>query len=1213
MRDSGAGGASRLGAMASRPRTRFERVLGWMLAAALGVSVGQGQFPPMDHRMRAEEERATAEHERRRQLKAAYEARRARAHARLGSAASSVEPQALCPAFVGPSPATRTFGTNARIPIGLFVPRSARRPTTPRLGDAAPASESPASLFSNYISQQVVQARCINCHVEGGVSGHTRLVLTPSSTEGHESLNLAVLENLVASVEGAADLILNKIQGVGHGGGIQVPAGSADFANMERFLRLLSGESSSRNGLSPETLFAGVTMASPAKTLRRAALIFAGRLPTRTELNSVNDGQESSLRRTIRSLMTGPGFHEFLVRASNDRLLTERHLTDFRVLPPSEPDLYDLNKKYWEIIDAASADNLVDPWHIPAYRPFQQSLQHGVARAPLELIAHVVENDLPYTEILTADYIMANPVTAEGYGAKTEFENIDDATEFKPSKIASYFRTDDSKITEYDVFFGHRIINPGNLSTNYPHSGILNTTVFLRRYPTTATNRNRARSRWTYYHFLGVDIEKSASRTTDPEALAATDNPTMKNSACTVCHSVLDPVAGTFQNYGDNGLYRDQWGGFDSLAQLYKYPDDGTVSPYQEGDTWYRDMREPGFDAAVAPDAANSLQWLAQRITADDRFAEAAVKFWWPAIMGVDIAVPPEDERDHAFEAMLLASTAQAAEVSRLANAFRSGIAGGRPYDARDLLAEITLTSWFRADSVTGQDPVRDAALRHAGVERLLTPEELKRKTEAVSGFAWGRRFQRMSDFGVGIERSKLKELKDFEKWRYSYGLLYGGIDSDGVTERTGEVTPLMAAVAQSHAAEVSCPIVLREFYLWPDESRRLFGGIDPAVTPTLELQASLEITATPRVSFQTVSVSADLPPGAATLHLGFGNATSHPPLDRNLLLDRLELRDQAGDVVDSVELESLPEISCGGEAGDEYRLWSSCPFEVPVTVPSEGTYRIEVVARQEAAGDGPAKVRVAGNTFDVTAEQWDERQTIGTEASLAKGRQSIVLEFENDFWRSARIYVDGVVVRSEGGHVVQTIGSDSFRRDCDEVNHLGEADLNQWDNCSLKLAISVAGTYEIELTGRKRYADMPLTLLGIRVESSGGGRGERAIRRKLVELHKTLLGVTVATDSPDVEAAYSLFTEAWQRKRSTEGSGFWDSRLECAFADDHLYFQGLVADYLTYGDWGGSGIDWERVDEFLDGIEFEDPHHAARAWVVTLAYLLTDYRYLYF
>ena len=106
-----------------------------------------------------------------------------------------------------------------------------------------------------------------------------------------------------------------------------------------------------------------------------------------------------------------------------------------------------------------------------------------------------------------------------------------------------------------------RVVDPGPLSTDYPHAGVLNTTVFLKRYPTTATNRNRARSRWTYYHFLGLDIEKSASRTTDPVALADTNNPTMHNPACTVCHRVLDPVAGTFQNYGDDGLYKDRWGG----------------------------------------------------------------------------------------------------------------------------------------------------------------------------------------------------------------------------------------------------------------------------------------------------------------------------------------------------------------------------------------------------------------------------------------------------------------------------------------------------------------------------------------------------------------------------------------------------------------------------------------------------------------------------
>ena len=119
---------------------------------------------------------------------------------------------------------------------------------------------------------------------------------------------------------------------------------------------------------------------------------------------------------------------------------------------------------------------------------------------------------------------------------------------------------------------GARVIDPGDLATDHPHAGILNTTVFLNRYPSTATNRNRARARWTYYHFLGLDIEKSAARTTDPVALADTSNPTMHNPACTVCHTVMDPVAGAFQNYGDAGWYRDGWGGMDSLDEFYKRP-----------------------------------------------------------------------------------------------------------------------------------------------------------------------------------------------------------------------------------------------------------------------------------------------------------------------------------------------------------------------------------------------------------------------------------------------------------------------------------------------------------------------------------------------------------------------------------------------------------------------------------------------------------------
>ena len=138
-------------------------------------------------------------------------------------------------------------------------------------------------------------------------------------------LNLQSFEDFLAAVEdeGGGTRILNKIQGVSHGGGVQVPVGSADFANMEDFLGLL-GEQFASAALTPETLFDTVVLASNRKTLRRAALIFAGRIPTDEEYAAVEDGDEWSLRAAILGLMEGPQFHEFLIRASNDRLLTDR-------------------------------------------------------------------------------------------------------------------------------------------------------------------------------------------------------------------------------------------------------------------------------------------------------------------------------------------------------------------------------------------------------------------------------------------------------------------------------------------------------------------------------------------------------------------------------------------------------------------------------------------------------------------------------------------------------------------------------------------------------------------------------------------------------------------------------------------------------------------------------------------------------------------------
>ena len=426
--------------------------------------------------------------------------------------------------------------------------------TAPGNGDGAVTA---ASFFAERVSP-VVQSKCVNCHVEGGVSGNTRLVFVRSTNADHLALNRRAFADFLAEVEGGAELILNKIQGVAHGGGVQAAAGTEDYESVERYLELLGGESGGPAPLTPATLFDGVSMVPAWRTLWRAAIMFAGRLPTAEEYERAERGP-AGLRGAVRGLMAGDGFHDFLIRAANDRLLTDKHLG--LVIDANIAGFVNLNNAR-HALHVAGDEAALGRW--------DQRIQFGFARAPLELIAHIVENDLPYTEILTADYVMANPPADGAYGGGAAFDRAEDALEFRPSRIVDYYRVDESFVSEFTNEFGLHVVDPGNLRTDWPHAGILNTVVFLKRYPTTPTNRNRARSRWTYYHFLGLDIEKSASRTTDPAALADTDNPTMRNPACTVCHGVLDPVAGAFQNYGIEGYYRDGWGGMDSLDDFYK-------------------------------------------------------------------------------------------------------------------------------------------------------------------------------------------------------------------------------------------------------------------------------------------------------------------------------------------------------------------------------------------------------------------------------------------------------------------------------------------------------------------------------------------------------------------------------------------------------------------------------------------------------------------
>ena len=367
---------------------------------------------------------------------------------------------------------------------------------------------------------------------------------------------------------------------------------------------------------------------------------------------------------------------------------------------------------------------------------------------------------------------------------------------------------------------------------------------------------------------------------------------------------------------------------------------------YQEGDTWYRDMRTPGFGVEQVPDGEDSLQWLGRKIVADPRFAEATVKFWWPALMGSEVAEPPAEEGDAEFEGQLLGANAQGAEVRQLAAGFRQGFNGRSRYNLKDLLVEMVLSKWFRADALSYEDPVREIALRDAGARRLLTPEELAHKTAVLTGFQWGRR---INNECWGDCDARPNNLTD------QFRLLYGGIDSDGITERARNVTSVMAGVAKTHATQVSCPIIMRELYLLPSEERKLFANVDQYVSPISGFGDLFEIEAGSQAERETLSLEGSLIEGSHTVRISFlndyggGSSTS----DRNVRLDRLDVRDAAGRVVGSYELETVePEGDCKGPAGDHFGLWCERSLDVPIHVPKSGHITIEVVAWADQAGD---------------------------------------------------------------------------------------------------------------------------------------------------------------------------------------------------------------------------------------------------------------------
>lgn len=914
--------------------------------------------------------------------------------------------------------------------------------------------------YADDVEAAVVQSRCLACHTGGASAGHTPLLFSAGDQQWAD--NYAAFDAYLQGQGSRAEFVLSKVRGgEGHGGGSVLAAGSSGYQALESFLNAITRSAPP----SSSSMFSKVRMASSDTTLRRAAWLLAARLPTEQEQQLASAGQ---LRDALRGLMQGPAFHDFLIRGANDQLLTDAFLNNgfFDVADPNNPYYARYANRQYETRGSAGDS---------AWFEWQRLFQFGLARAPLELIAHVVENDRPYTEILTADYTLLNPQTGAMLDPTLSFPD-QDPRRFQVGHNRGQIRVDESFQGEFVEGQGHRVDGHSGF-LDLPHAGLLNEPAFLSRYPSTETNRNRARARWTLFHFLGLDIEKSAARTTDPVALADNNNPTLNNPHCTVCHQTLDPIAGAFQNFGDEGWFRDSWRGLDALPETYKH---SPGSPYQDGDTWYRDMRDPGFDGQVVTDRDRSLAWLAQQIVDDPRFAVATVQFWWPAIMA-DVPLPrPENSSDAGFDARLSAYQAQQADIQALADQFTNGIAGGAPFNLRDLLVEMILSPWFRAEAAEAAlSDTQQWGLSQAGSDRLLTPEELEAKTAALTGFTWRAHPDQYAADGI------YSALGD------RFRIYYGGIDSLGITERARSLNTLMSNVALAQALSVACPTAVLEF-AEPPEQRRLFSGVDRNTTPLTHVRSQQTVTGTDHAQRSQHSVSVNLDASQAQrLRLQFANPYYDPEVRESslLVIHRLELRDASGGAV------------------------------------------------------------LAVNGQDLAQQPGFNHST------------------NDDGHRSGDVYWDP-----------------------DQQQQTGWVLWNGW--LELPISLPASGNYQLWVeAGRRNLPQRPveLALQVLLDDPHGGSSGEQALRQQLVQLHQRMLGESLSVRDPEIDASYQLLVSLWQERRNSDAPPFaidWN-RENCEIPIP----------------------DWWAVDRTA---ELQDPDYMIGSWTSMLIYFLTDYRYLH-
>ena len=534
---------------------------------------------------------------------------------------------------------------------------------------------------------------------------------------------------------------------------------------------------------SATTSLEGVTSDPLQNTLRKASLQLAGRLPSSAEIAMVADNGETGLSLALNQIMNEDAFYENLMDIFNIQLLTDKYLSS---------NLYEGGIN---LLDSGDYPNR--KWYNDVYSADDQNSIRGcvrtitndaVAREPLELVRYAAMNQLPHTLFMTADFIMVNWYSQQVYEAElvdpsAEFRQLEepvcdadgvqlyyDPTDFRPARI--------NKDLEYEM---------GGI----PHAGVLTSAMFLNRYPTTTTNRNRHRSRIVFDYFLDTDILAIEGDRPGDGIGSEAANPTLLDPACYACHQVMDPVSSAFQHWTDRGQYivtgstsSNRWDSSDIEPAGLR----GETIPLSGGDGYFRRM----------------LQWLGNAISEDPRFVRATMRTLYKGLTGQE---PLRTPGQSASDADTLAYNSQRAIINSIGAAMVAD-----NWNIKTGIKGIIMSPYYRASSL---DSGRLVSNDHIGASRFISPEQMQAKLNATIGFGWD---------NFRDERNRI---------------MYGGMDSDSITERITEPSGLIVAIQSRMATEMACRGTALDFVSSPAE-RHLFPYVEPTTLPSDDNAISL-------------------------------------------------------------------------------------------------------------------------------------------------------------------------------------------------------------------------------------------------------------------------------------------------------------------------------------------------------------------------------------